>query len=468
MRIALSLLAVAAALACGARAADAAVLHVNATVDGPGDCVTPAGSCTLREAMLEAKVGSPGEPDTIHLGPGVHVNEAQDFIVSIGEQVTIIGAGARQTTVREMSGGDGRVFLVEQDASLTLTDLSVAGSRDNSGVLLFGGGNAIRATRVTFAGNSGLARGGAIDGSGGAVELADSTLTSNTAAGFGGAAGEGGAIFSGGPGGSLKLTNVTVSSNTAGSGSGIHVAAGPAELRSVTLTGNGTGVDDLFTDPAAPAVSVAGSILGSCAGLPPASGGFNLEPGATCGLSAAGDRPGQDPLLAALADNGGPTDTRVPAAGSPAIDAVTPCLTGADQRGVARPQGPACDIGAVEAPPAPIATLIPRISRLSISPRVLRAGRRAKRRSARVRYRLNVAAKVRFRVERRRKGRRAGWVRVRGSFTRSGKPGANGFRFRARIGGRVPGPGRYRLVAKPRRGGTGGPAARVRFRVVRG
>ena len=186
MRIALSLLAVATALACGARAADAAVLHVNATGDGPGDCVTPGGSCTLREAMLEAKVGSPGEPDTIHLGPGVHVNEAQDFIVSIGEQVTIIGAGARQTTVREMSGGDGRVFLVEQDASLTLTDLSVAGSRDNSGVLLFGGGNAIRATRVTFAGNSGLARGGAIDGSGGAVELADSTLTSNTAAGFGG------------------------------------------------------------------------------------------------------------------------------------------------------------------------------------------------------------------------------------------------------------------------------------------
>jgi predicted outer membrane repeat protein len=453
MRIALSLLAAATALACGAGAADAAVLHVNATGDGLGDCVTPGGSCTLREAMLEAKVGSPGEPDTIHLGPGVHVNEAQDFIVSIGEQVTIIGAGARQTSVREQSGGDGRVFLVEQDASLTLTDLTVTGARDNSGVLLFGTGNAVRATRVTFAGNSALARGGAIDGTGGAVELTDSTLAGNTAAGFGGMPGEGGAIFSGGTGGSLKLTNVTVSGNTAESGNGIHVAAGPAELRSVTLA------DGLFTDPAAPAVSVAGSILGSCAGLPPASAGFNLEPATTCALGAPGDRPGQDPLLAPLADNGGPTDTRAPAAESPAIDAVTPCLGDADQRGVARPRGPACDIGAFE---APATQMVPRITRLSIAPKVLRTGRRAKRRSARVRYRLNVAAKVRFRVERRTKGRR--WVRVRGSFTRTGNRGANSLRFRARIGGRVLVPARYRLVATPR----GGRASRTGFRVARG
>src|SRR5918995_3726103 len=182
MRIAPTLLAMTTALAVGSSASEAAVLHVNAPNDGPGDCVTPGASCTLREALLEAKVSSPGDPDTIHLGPGVHVNEAQDFIVGIGEQVTIVGAGARQTGVRELSGGDGRVFLVEQDASLTLSDLSVSGSHDNSGVLLFGGGNALRATRVTFAGNSALTRGGAIDGSGGAVELADSTLTGNTAA----------------------------------------------------------------------------------------------------------------------------------------------------------------------------------------------------------------------------------------------------------------------------------------------
>jgi len=56
-----------------------------------------------------------------------------------------------------------------------------------------------------------------------------------------------------------------------------------------------------------------------------------------------------DPLLAPLADNGGPTRTQLPAANSPAIDAgnSTSCAS-ADQRGVSRTQGGACDIGAVE------------------------------------------------------------------------------------------------------------------------
>jgi hypothetical protein len=46
-----------------------------------------------------------------------------------------------------------------------------------------------------------------------------------------------------------------------------------------------------------------------------------------------------------------PTLTRAPADGSPAIDHGGTRATGcpaADQRGVSRPQGPACDIGAVE------------------------------------------------------------------------------------------------------------------------
>ena len=56
-----------------------------------------------------------------------------------------------------------------------------------------------------------------------------------------------------------------------------------------------------------------------------------------------------DPLLGPLQDNGGFTLTQVPGPGSPAIDAGDPAnCSGVDQRGVARPQGPRCDIGAVE------------------------------------------------------------------------------------------------------------------------
>jgi hypothetical protein len=55
-------------------------------------------------------------------------------------------------------------------------------------------------------------------------------------------------------------------------------------------------------------------------------------------------------ILAQLADNGGPTYTHALVPGSPAIDASphdADCPS-ADQRGVSRPQGAQCDIGAFE------------------------------------------------------------------------------------------------------------------------
>jgi hypothetical protein len=56
-----------------------------------------------------------------------------------------------------------------------------------------------------------------------------------------------------------------------------------------------------------------------------------------------------DPRLAALADNGGPTQTEALLPGSPAIAAATNCPE-TDQRGFSRPTG-RCDIGAYEHQP---------------------------------------------------------------------------------------------------------------------
>jgi hypothetical protein len=52
-------------------------------------------------------------------------------------------------------------------------------------------------------------------------------------------------------------------------------------------------------------------------------------------------------VLQALADNGGPTRTMAIPLTSPAFDAGLGCPT-IDQRGTARPQGAACDLGAFE------------------------------------------------------------------------------------------------------------------------
>jgi hypothetical protein len=81
--------------------------------------------------------------------------------------------------------------------------------------------------------------------------------------------------------------------------------------------------------------------------------GRNLDTGTSC---EAGGLSGVDPQLGGLADNGGPTDTRLPADTSPALDAAVGCASSMiDQRGVARPIGSACDIGAVERPARAVA-----------------------------------------------------------------------------------------------------------------
>lgn len=88
---------------------------------------------------------------------------------------------------------------------------------------------------------------------------------------------------------------------------------------------------------------------------PLTDGGYNVEDDGTCGFATAtGSLPDTaDPLLDpdGLQDNGGPTQTIALQPVSPAVDLVAegecpPPQT--DQRGVARPQGEACESGAYE------------------------------------------------------------------------------------------------------------------------
>ena len=100
------------------------------------------------------------------------------------------------------------------------------------------------------------------------------------------------------------------------------------------------------------------SVSPNCFGFAPSSdGGYNLDDGTSCGFSTANHSLSSlDPLLdpAGLQSNAGPTQTIALLSGSPAIDAIPPGINGCgttiatDQRGVSRPQGPGCDIGAFE------------------------------------------------------------------------------------------------------------------------
>jgi len=89
-------------------------------------------------------------------------------------------------------------------------------------------------------------------------------------------------------------------------------------------------------------------------------GGYNLSSDASCAFSSSSSLAGTDPLLGPLADNGGPTQTMALLAGSPAVNLIPPGQNGcgttiaSDQRGLTRPIGIGCDVGAYEDASAPV------------------------------------------------------------------------------------------------------------------
>jgi hypothetical protein len=135
-------------------------------------------------------------------------------------------------------------------------------------------------------------------------------------------------------------------------------------------------------------------------------------------------------------------------------------------------------------PPPPV------LSGLSVSPHKFHAARTGKsvttsrRVGTQVRFRLNVAASLRFTVNRQMEGRRIAnrcqaltpndrtrpqcsyWKALEGSFTLNGKPGDNEFRFSGRFNRATLGPGVYRLIVTPSVGRITGSAHHVRFKPV--
>lgn len=179
-------------------------------------------------------------------------------------------------------------------------------------------------------------------------------------------AGVGGGIFSLA---NLEMTNVTIARNGARQFTGGLYFTGPtATLTNVTLTDNRvrfpvatpSQASNLYVAPTSE-VTLQNSIISGrspvpdCGGSPPftiQSAGHNIEDSTSCGFLSVGDHQSTDPMLGPLRDNGGGTLTSALLAGSPAIDAgnIVACPP-TDQRGVSRPQGAACDVGAYESEP---------------------------------------------------------------------------------------------------------------------
>jgi CSLREA domain-containing protein len=127
-----------------------------------------------------------------------------------------------------------------------------------------------------------------------------------------------------------SLDFVTLAGNSAGLFGGIATLAGTFSVANTIVAGN------------------PGANCGNRGSV--TSMGFNVDSADDCGFRQTGDQVNTNPNLDGPKLNApGVTATMALLPGSPAIDAANPrCDQSADQRGVTRPQGPRCDIGAFE------------------------------------------------------------------------------------------------------------------------
>ncbi len=307
------------------------------------------------------------------------------------------GSGAitvtNATFATNLSTGAGGGILINNNGSVRIVDSAV---RDNRTQAAGGGiqneGMRVTVERATITDNRAALDGGGVHSEGsGDFTLKDSSLFRNTA--------ENGGGFANAADGATRVVGTTVWDNRAvvginddsGLGGGIYgLGDAQAQYENVTISGNLAQVrgGGFYTDSDAAVSIVNGTITGNLA--PTASGvggelnvvnfpimpstsvlfrntivagnlhsqacnfalgseGGNLEDGDSCFFRGTRDRThASSPGLDAIADNGGPTLTHALQEGSFALDGgVTPCPP-TDQRGVTRPQGALCDIGAFE------------------------------------------------------------------------------------------------------------------------
>jgi len=378
-------------------------LDVNRTDDPPlNGCTPEPGGCSLREAIIAANANA-ATVDAINLPAGVFtlsrigLNEnAADtgdldilnnltFINGAGPTATVIDGGnvdrvfqvflgkTVQMTGLTIQNGHldvGQRITIPASATVTLDYVVVASNDANEGGGIWNGG-ALTITNATIRDNLAYATGGGIlNGDSTAnLQMAGATISGNQAGGVGGGGiananvthlvnvtiSDNYATNGGGGGGGiynytttdLTLTNVTVSHNTSTSanmGGGIRNASSASAYLKNTIVANNSGGG--------------GNCSTGVGHIPVTSYGYNLDSGTSCALGAAGDINNGNANLGPLAGNGGPAFTRALLPGSQAIDTGDgnncPWI---DERGVLRPQGAGCDIGAYEvgslATPAP-------------------------------------------------------------------------------------------------------------------
>lgn len=285
------------------------------------------------------------------------------------EQATLV----RTTVERNQAAGAGGGLIALSQAGFTIRSSTISrnSAMNGGGMYLVGDDDLLAQSDIrnsTIAWNTATSQGGGVLNN--QTTLIQGSLIYRNAAGDGAGPqpGDGNGIYNIGP---LLLTirNSTIAQNGEGvafdgNGGGLYNHFGStARLESATISANsastsgGDGGNIYNQAGATNGVVEAKNVIvhdaqtsGNCGGVAVTSTGPNLEQntsggGLSCGFSLFAST--TDPMFSPLAWNGGLTRTLALVAGSPALNVGSGCAA-VDQRGVPRPQGPACDVGAYE------------------------------------------------------------------------------------------------------------------------
>jgi hypothetical protein len=346
-----------------------------------------SGVGSLRQAILDAASG-----DTVTFGSLPCTTITLSTTIDITTNLTVDGPGSESlavsgngavelfdvasgvtATISGLTMEDGMAIeggAIDNAGTLTISDSTVTGNNASEhgggGVLNEGGTLTISAS--TLSGNDSYhGGGGGVLNHEGMVTITNSTLSGNDAF-YGGQATGGGAVEN--TGGTVMVVDSTVSGNSAdynGGGGGILDVGGAVTITAGSLAGDttsragaGGGIrNEGGSVSMAATIVTASRVGGGCIGKV-TDAGYNLDDDGSCGFSAGHHSVSDvNPFLGPLQDNGGPTETKAPALGSATLDQIPPgtmgnsvtLCPGTDQRGVARPQGTECDMGAVELSP---------------------------------------------------------------------------------------------------------------------
>ncbi|HVB65690.1 MAG TPA: choice-of-anchor Q domain-containing protein [Nitrolancea sp.] len=364
----------------GALAADCAIGDISAAINS-------ANSSAPSSVMFTLTAGC----TYTYTGPGTY-NDSDSQPSALPELTGhLILHGNNAVIIRDSAAPAARIFSIGATGNLELDNVTIRGGTSPSNG---GGGIANQGGMLTLT-NSQVVDNFAVGGFGGGIvstgttEIQNSTISSNTASFGGGLANLGGSmtidsstIYDNGsdfgPAGiynvptnvaaTLNLVNSTVVGNTGTGGIGIlNLSTFTAYNSTIALNStqginNQGGTQDLPSTSTLVNTIVANNVGVDCdASLTHFGGvvdnGYNLDSDGTCGLSAGNHSlPSTNPQFSnvGLSFQGGLTQVLPLSTASPALDAgndavcTTAPVNSLDQRGVVRPQGAHCDIGAYE------------------------------------------------------------------------------------------------------------------------